>query len=590
MKMTEKNDFFSYAGISLAAFCWLAMILAMAGFFYVWILIIIIFLLLSFLGFLVFKNREYLHFSRNFILVLILSFAAIIVFSYFTVPTIFTGRDQGSLSVAAISLTQNHSLKSSFPAEQQFFKIYGAGKALNFPGFNYSANGDLMTQFPIGYISWLAAFYSLFGLFGLVLANAVSFFAFLISFFCVSRNYLSAKRSLVAFVLILTSFIFSWFFKFTLSENLALALVWFGIAQFIFYWKEEKKINLAGFLISFSFLFFVRIEAIAFLTIAAFILWLKYKKNNLPIKKIFHWETIPILAVFFATFIASLYSNSAFYITFAKGFLNSLNFFKNGLSGSQSHPLAGIAYIFKVFSAYALISYIILGLIGFFYFLKKKNYEKLIPFFILLPVFIYLFNPSITPDHPWMLRRFVFAVAPVGILYSIIFLSDFLKKPKFFYFFSFFLLLSNLIIFIPYIGIKENPNLLKQTKKLSAEFKDTDLILIDRNASGNPWVMLPGPMNVLFKKQAVYFFNPEDLKKLDLSAFTNVYLIIPDDNTEFYKKSELSENIVFYKDYFLENDRLSTVSSDKNWLYNNPVTLPVYQKNYIYGKIHLLKK
>src|SRR3972149_2208976 len=43
---------------------------------------------------------------------------------YFSEPTIFSGRDQGSLSEAAFHLTQNSQLAFSTKASQSFFQIY----------------------------------------------------------------------------------------------------------------------------------------------------------------------------------------------------------------------------------------------------------------------------------------------------------------------------------------------------------------------------------------------------------------------------------------------------------------------------------
>ena len=591
MKKIDNITPFSFFGFSLTLIGWLAFFLAILGLFHRWLIIILALVLLLSFSYGILKWQKKSRFSWDFSLVLAFSFLIILVFSYFTVPTIFTGRDQGSLSSAAISLVQNHSLLSNFPAEKQFFHIYGAGEALNFPGFYYTRNGDLTTQFPLGYISWLAFFYALFGLHGLVIANAFSFFLFLLSFYAVAKNYLESKPALIALFLVATSFVFSWFFKFTLSENLALAILWFGIAQFMFFWKKENRLSLFGFLFSFGLLLFVRIEAVAFLAVALAALFLKYKKEKVKLKKFFfRREIIAIAVLILCAFLASLHASSAFYTSIAKGFLNSFSSSSGDAGEVSPYPLAGLFYLLRVFSAYALLTYIILAIVALGYFLKKRNFEKLLPFFITLPAFIYLLNPSISLDHPWMLRRYEFAVVPISILYSIIFLSDFLKKKRFFYLFSFFLLLTNLMIFSPFLKLQENPTLLPQIEKLSLNFEDNDLVLIDRGATGNPWAMMTGPMNLLFKKQAIYFFNPDDLKKIDLSQFKKVYLVIPDDNLPAYKETGLLNNMITVKSYSLENFSLNEMDISRADRYSSPVILPPYLKNYIYGKIYLLKQ
>jgi hypothetical protein len=570
-------DLFPLFGLFWIGLGFLALILAFSGFFYAWIIAGYIFLGVIFLLPVLIKNIINFNFQLDYLAVILISFLAIILFSHFSVPTVFTGRDQGSLSNAAIMLSQNHKLAYDFPAEKEFFKIYGKGTALNFPGFNYNSEGSLVPHFPFGYISWLAAFYLFFGLGGFAVANGFSFFLFAISFYTLARNYMEKFPALAAFSLMITSFIFSWFFKFTLSENLALGLVWFGLAQFVFFLKENKKIYALSFLLSFGLLVFARIEALAFLAIAIVILFFKHKKiKNLSVS--LGKNVIFAAVILLIIFIFSLKINAPFYTNLAKGFLNS--FFVSGIK-SDSAFFSELIYLWKLFFAYALAPYIIIGILGFFYLWKKKMYSAIFPCLIIFPAFIYLANPSISSDHPWMLRRYVFAVIPFGILYTVIFLDKFLKKRPCFHIFFLLMLISNLALFIPYITVRENENLLRQTQKISVNFEKNDLVLVDREASGSGWSMLAGPLNLLYEKQAVYFFNPEDLEKIDLSSFSKVYFIIPDKNMTLYEESNLKDRLVFVEDYFIEN---SLLSAEKY----SPL-LPIYQKNYIYGKIYSLK-
>lgn len=588
MKNFHNLQLFTFLGIFVVIFGWLSLLLAFFSFFYSSILFIFSIISLGLIIYIIKLNKNNIKFDKNLITALIVSFFVIVIFSYFTTPSIFSGRDQGSLSNAAISLSQNHNLRHNFPAEKEFFKIYGTGKALNFPGFNYDDQGNLVTHFPVGYISWLAAFYSFFGMFGFILANGITFFLFLFSFYAVSKKYLRPNFALIALILVISSFSFLWFFKYTLSENLALALVWFGIFQFLSFIKEKKQLHLIAFLLSFGLLLFVRIETIAFLLVAFVILFFKYKKEIHFKKLILQKSTLFLLIFIFLVFVISLKINSAFYINIVKSFFNSFN--PENLLPSSS-PINKFFYVFRALGAYAILNYIIIGFVTFFYFLKnKKNIFYIIPYLILLPSFVYIINPSITLDHPWFLRRYLFAVIPVSILYTAIFLEDFCKKRIYFYILSFFLLLTNLMISFPFLIAQENKNLLPQIEKLSSNFKKNDLILVDRSATSDPWSMMTGPMNLLYEKQAVYFFNPDDLKKINLDKFENIYIITPDFNVDFYKKSWLKNNLVFVKDYTLENLSLNILPREKEELFKNRITLPQYQKIYTYGKIYLLKK
>ena len=110
-----------------------------------------------------------------------------ILISLFTTPTIFTGRDQGSISEAAAHLAQNHQITFTTSASEEFFRLYGPGKAENFPGFYYTDDGKLSTQFPLPYTAWLAMLYGVFGVTGFVFANALLFYVTVMPCTCCSE-------------------------------------------------------------------------------------------------------------------------------------------------------------------------------------------------------------------------------------------------------------------------------------------------------------------------------------------------------------------------------------------------------------------
>ncbi len=591
MKNSASIKYLSFLGFFWVGLGWLALILTFFNFFYISLIVTVAIIMGVILIYIAKINRHKFVFQKNFFFVFGFSFLLVILVAHYTTPSVFSGRDQGSLSNTAINLSQNHQLKFNFPAEKEFFKIYGAGKALNFPGFNYDKAGNLITHFPLGYTSWLAIFYSLFGLNGLIVANSLTLFLFFIFFYLTARNYLSSKPALITFLVIASSFIFSWLAKYTLSENLALFLVWFGIWEFLLFLKSQEKFYLILSLLTFGLLTFCRIESLAFLAMLLLVLFFQLKKAPAFFNLIFNKKILLTLGAILFFFLLSLKINTAFYIVFLKGFLNSLHFYKNDLVNS-SYPLAGTFYLLRVFALYALINYLLIGLAGIFYFLKNKKFQLLIPFFILLPAFIYLLNPSISLDHPWILRRYVFSIIPVTILYSMIFLATFFQKKRFyFYSFSILLIFSNLLVFMPFLKKSANKNLLPQIKNISTLFQKNDLILVDREATGNPWAMMDEPLYSIFGKQAVYFFNPDDLAKINLQKFHKVYFVIPDQRIGFYQKDNLIKKIIPIQAYSFKLNSFNIIpSTNKKYLYQQPIKFPSYQKNYSYGEIYLLTK
>ena len=151
------------------------------------------------------------------------------------------------------------------------------------------------------------------------------------------------------------------------------------------------------------------------------------------------------------------------------------------------------------------------------------------------------------------------------------------------------MIVCNLTIFVPYLAISPNKNLLPQIEGISKNFVTSDLILVDRDATGGGWSMMTGPLNFIYDKQAVYFFNPNDLDKIDRKKFSAVYFIIPDNKVDFYKPSGLFERLTPIKDYAIETNLLDIATGKKQELYDTPLEFPENKDVLIAGKIYLLK-
>lgn len=577
LQKTEKPGHLTLFGLFILGLEFILIILALSGIFYAYLIAAVSAIGISILGFFMIRNLRIKNVGLAAWSAILLCLLASVVYAWNPSPTVFSGRDQGSFSEAAIRLSENHQLKFKTPVSQEFFKIYGPGTALNFPGFNYTKDGYLTTHFSIGYISWLAGFYSVFGLLGFSIANALAFFLFLLSFYSLSRIYLKPAASFLGLILILTSFVFNWLPKITLGENLALGLLWFSIFEAALFFRNKKRSDILISILAILILSFTRLESWAFL--AMMILILAFKSKSLAeMKNIFkNRYFLTGIALIAMAIIASLKINSAFYVSSLKGLLRS---FAPQTEGSGF--LLSIANLWKILSSYAIFEFILIGTVGIYHLIREKKYETLIPAMIVLPSAIYLFHPGISPDHPWMLRRFAFSVIPAAILYSTILLDSILKKRAYFYAASFFLLSTNLLITFPYFQFTENKTLLSQAGSFSQDFSDSDLILLDRETTGNGWSMISGPMNFIFQKQAVYFFNPKDLSRIDTSRFARVFLVVPDKNTQSYADYPEMKGFSFQKDYAFTTSSFETAG--------NPSDLPQIGQEMTYGKIYLLNK
>ena len=144
------------------------------------------------------------------------------------------------------------------------------------------------------------------------------------------------------------------------------------------------------------------------------------------------------------------------------------------------------------------------------------------------------------------------------------------------------------MIFFPYFSFRPNKNLLPQIDEIRGKFKNSDLILVDREASGDPFSMISGPLNFIFGKQAVYFINPGDLDKINQDNFTNVYFIIPDKNIDFYANSGILARLVPQNDYKIEISALNVIINPVIGR-ESEIILPRIENVATYGKIYLLK-
>lgn len=550
MKQTSPADraqnFFILTGLSSLVFAWFALSLGMSGLFFI-PFVAFGFALMSTLGlFLLLKTLALLDLPEKTFLLLFMGLACLSALPI--EPTVFTGRDQGSIATAAISLSEQHSFRFSSPVIMTFFSAYGPGLAYNFPGFFYTPQGELLTQFPPAYTAWLGSFYGLFGLKGFAIGNSVLLAFSFMSFYFLLRSFLHRLLAFLGTLLFSLSFLPVWFSKFTLTENLALFLFVFLALSIIRFRAEGKFLHYLAALSAAGIFFFTRIEGIVLLPITLLLLGHSQHARSL-------WKLYPRKSIFAPTFLflltfaASFSTMTPFYITIGKALQAFLG---NTLEAhSVSSITASSSPLILIFFLYGILVMFVIGFIGIFFLIRKKYFTTLVPFIVALPTFLYFLFPNITPDHPWMLRRYLPTLYPALVFSALIgislFLSEHRKFPidipksprRRFIMTLIFVGLFSFQITAWYQGLltQENPTLLQETEVFARLFGPRDLILIDRNATGSGFAMAAGPLASIFHKNAVYFFNPEDLKKIDRSPYEHTWLVIPTNEAELWEKN-----------------------------------------------------
>lgn len=530
-----------------------------------------------------------LRLSQEFIRVGAALFAFVAILSFSSSPSIFSGRDQGSYAGAALRLAQEHSIFSNIPlVSKDLFGIYGEGQSLNIPGFFYTETGQLVTQFPLGYITWLGAHISLFGIAGISIANSATFFLTLLTLFLLLRRFLPFPFAISGTLVGALSFPFLWLSHNALSENLAVFLFLLISYHAISFFNRPSR--LSWFLATFGGIFFFLTRVEGFFILGAFFLLAFFRAESRRfLKTTFLSATLPAFALSGIFFAISLSVSLPFYRTIGKALLKS-----SPLSEEISAGTSIFSAIFRnieISWTYGMISVCALAVLGGIALFRKRQYVSLVPFFLALPTFIYLVNTHISGDHPWLLRRFIFSLWPTAIIFAIFAIAHLQKtfsekhphkilfRPAIFSLvFSSLLILPSFPATIPNLFFSENPNLLEDVGKLSETFSDRDLVLVDQMASGDRYSMIADSLSTLFGKNAIYFFNPDDLDRLDRSRFEAIYLIARDGDEARYRDA-------FKGRYLLEAEspytlRISILSRE-----TDPSRLPTRKTQTVHGTI-----
>lgn len=556
-------------GLSFVVFGWLVFSLAISSLFLSPLVLLgatLIGILILFIG-----GKILLSAPLDLKIALLIALFSAILISYFSEPTVFSGRDQGSIAEAAFHLVRNGQLAFSTQASQSFFQIYGEGAALNFPGFAYLNGGDLITQFPLGYIAWIAGFISLFGLLGLTIGNTVLLFLFFLTLYSLLRLFVHPYYAFAGLALALFSFLPTWFTKITLSENLAIFLFTFLVFNLVLFLQEGKFISYVGALASAGLFAFTRIEGLAFLLLTLIIIL--FSQNGRNIWKTYPWKSFVFPSLLFVfIFLRDFFVNLPYYKVMGKAFLKFLHQLGEGSITGDIASSGSSFTLGSVFFLYGLLILFIIGLFGILLFIKEKHLLLLLPAAIALPTFIYLFDPNISLDHPWMLRRYLFSLFPTLLFSATVGLALLFAKEKTFpiarpqgkrLFFVSIIFLGLITLQYPAwsygLPFAENRTLSRQVAAFSQEFSDTDLILVDQNATGDGFSMLSGPAQFLSGKNMVYFFNPYDLDALDTTPFTHTFLLVPEGDQSRYV-SVFGERLVFKKTVTFQSARFEANS------------------------------
>ncbi len=403
----------------------------------------------------------------------------LVMYAAFPHDSFFVGRDQATYANQALHITRSGRLDLESPieiADAQLREVVRRGNAAT--GL-YARYGQLTAQFSPVLPIWLAVAFSAFGIVGLQAFNAVAAVLSAGLFFGLASRMMSKRVALAALALFVFNPMQIWISRITLSEILAQYL---GLAGTLLFFSARRRRPeplwvLGGLTLGASV--FVRIDGFVLAPLALASAWLVRAVSSGEPARIERARTLGTLALLFvlAIGVPFYYLTSAPYlaaqarnlipIAACTALLSVLWWTKLGaraiakltkarfvwLSIGAMLLLAGLAAYFirphwQPFHYYTRPTSVLFGsrdfrensfvnlgvyvtpvlafvaLVGFWKLLVRALSARSGGALALLLVstggyaLLYLYNPSISPDHPWGMRRFVPAVIPGVALFG----------------------------------------------------------------------------------------------------------------------------------------------------------------------------
>ncbi len=87
--------------------------------------------------------------------------------------------------------------------------------------------------------------------------------------------------------------------------------------------------------------------------------------------------------------------------------------------------------------------------------------------------------------------------------------------------------------------------------------------------TGSGYALPTAPLNLFYQRQAVYFFNPEDVAQIDFKRFDQVYLVAPENELPRYVE-KFGERMIYQGSYTFTRDGLS----ERSLIDNNDFAFP----------------
>ncbi|WP_367343838.1 hypothetical protein [Methanomethylovorans sp.] len=548
---------YQFVVLSLWFVCiaWTANLLAMLSLFYKPILLVALLLITTVFVFYFHTYRAHSGMSKqNIIALLFILFFSIFTSLYFH-DTFYGGRDPGIYSTNAIYLSEHHTLFID-SAVNELIPHY-----LSPNNYIMANDGKLISQFHFGYISWVAIYYSLFGIQGIQFSNLLPLFIGLVSIYLIGKEIRNPYAGLGAVLTFSATYPLIWFSRQTVTEIFFMALFWFGVLCCMYLLQRKRNIYYVSSMLAFGMLPFVRIEGL--ILFSFYFLFLLYDLSserfgpanqrmtntigldhfsNIRKKDISYFLNRYFRVIFWSIFFLISVLLLYYYFFMQTRYLGVIDAVLNHFSGDIVPSPAGtpainrtaIRYHFPEFVYMALSEYNLqLPLVSIFLVFiisvtqrDISSKKQLLVIFFMLPGFLYLLSPFITLDQPWFLRRYVATTIPGAFLLMSVLIYDLSKKKNVYMCLMSLVLILNIYTAYPILFFSENDGMIANVGNIADRVGPNDLVLVDRYATG-PYKMAD-PLFFVYSKPALWWDadSVKDLKDdLNVSSFETIYIL-----------------------------------------------------------------
>jgi hypothetical protein len=494
-----------FSSLSIVLIAWFGTLLAVLGIFKLLIPILLIIAVSLCILALTLKIKLEFDISRNETVLLFSVVLLATANGYFYHETIDHGRDPGMYIGQAIDIAK----KGNTEVGDEYMVTYiGYLKQANSKIALLNNRVSEIYTSSIGYNSFLAFVYQLFGIYGIFWSNTIFFLLFLLIMYLIGVEFGNTKIGLIFIALFSTHYLTIWFTRRTNTETFFMFLLWLVVYLFLRGYNSKKKYYFYFSLFPLSIIPLVRLEGFLYYIPLSLLLLFIFLRERAVIKNILLTLGVIIflsIPLFMSDFIQKTV------IRIIQQFLPFLRSQSQQVLAPVSDQIGTFGEIltqnihrftFEMFTYYLLTPLCIVFII---YLLKRRyNFIFILLLVLISPALYFLINPSNSPDQPWFMRRFwPHIVVLLFFVPSIIVGNMKLKNNMRKFIFATVLLLmlfSNLIYSSKIIIFSEDRGLVEQLNNLDKKLPN-DVYILGMETKANAGFLIP--MHFLFDRQII---------------------------------------------------------------------------------------